>query len=862
MKWLNFFVGILLANSLAASGRAEQPAARFTRKPTATTSGTKVTIEFAVDRETDVAVFIENARGEIVRHLVAGVLGKNPPSPLKAGRLAQSIEWDGKADSGKQGQGGPFRARVALGLGARYDRVVLREPENIGAVNSLGVGPDGTLYVVYTFANVGPGWTGQGMVAFNRDGTYQRMIQPFPSDLKAEQVKGVGVAEIAGRPAPLIKAIGGRHLYSGTGLWRSGLAVTREGQILYPLRDLRLGALDRNGATPWGDFAGPLLFGKSLWTQQGQRVFLAVSSDDNYAYMTGLGHCSQTVSAAKLDNPYPAVFKVKLPERGPAEVFFGERKATGNDQTHFGGLPSGVAVDGKGNILVGDPANKRVVVISEKDGKFVGSFAMESPDCLATDPATGAIYVTRLTGGAVELVKFSGWKDGKLVAKLPLPRDIEHEHPWLVAADVSAKPPVLWLGGGFGDRCRLLRVEDLGEKFGEIRRINTDRFGSLSLLDLCVERVGKMVYAKAGGYVRYEEETDKLSALSVQAYHPAHMIAPAPNGSLFTLSWSEPGMLRRVDRHGKPTAAPGKGDIPVLVGMNITPHTLGVRPSDGHAFVFEPAPPGKASGGRTNKRLIEFGPDGKRIEGLPLIWCVSDVVIGPKFDPQGNIYIADQVRPAGQPAVKGLGNVADGLYGSIIKFAPAVSIKGGRIHWPTPTNHLADSGLPKPKADPSLRTIEAVSIDSYDKKSISAQVIGAEWMHFGYSHVEVAYCNCESTRFDVDDFGRVFYPDMARFRVGVLDTNGNTILHFGGYGNADSMGPDSPVLDPKTKKVRPRRADDPRDLKSPFASPDIAFCWLNGVGITDRYAYMTDILNRRILRARLVYSAEETCALK
>src|SRR5687767_6177550 len=152
-------VGMLVASSLAVQAYAAEPSApKFTKKPTVTRAGGKTIIEFAVDRETDVAVFIENAKGEIVRHLVAGLLGKNPPAPLKANTLEQSVAWDGKADFGKPAQGEPFKVRVALGLGAKYDKVVLREPENIGAVNSLGVGPDGTLYVVYTLASVGPGW--------------------------------------------------------------------------------------------------------------------------------------------------------------------------------------------------------------------------------------------------------------------------------------------------------------------------------------------------------------------------------------------------------------------------------------------------------------------------------------------------------------------------------------------------------------------------------------------------------------------------------------------------------------------------------------------------------------------------------
>ena len=95
--------------------------------------------------------------------------------------------------------------------------------------------------------------------------------------------------------------------------------------------------------------------------------------------------------------------------------------------------------------------------------------------------------------------------------------------------------------------------------------------------------------------------------------------------------------------------------------------------------------------------------------------------------------------------------------------------------------------------------------------------------------------------FDVDWFGRVWYPDLGRFRVGVLDTNGNVITTFGGYGNADSCGPES-----KDKAL---------------ATPDLALCWLVGVGATDRCAYLADGLNRRLLRARLVYAAEETCAV-
>jgi len=124
--------------------------------------------------------------------------------------------------------------------------------------------------------------------------------------------------------------------------------------------------------------------------------------------------------------------------------------------------------------------------------------------------------------------------------------------------------------------------------------------------------------------------------------------------------------------------------------------------------------------------------------------------------------------------------------------------------------------------------------------------------------VDLFYCNCENTRFDVDLFGRVWYPDLGRFRVAVLDTNGNDLTHFGGYGNADSRGPESPIIDAETGKPRPAKKDE----KNPLAEPDIAFSWLIGVGATDKYVYMGDSMNRRLLRAKITYVAEETCSIR
>ena len=61
-------------------------------------------------------------------------------------------------------------------------------------------------------------------------------------------------------------------------------------------------------------------------------------------------------------------------------------------------------------------------------------------------------------------------------------------------------------------------------------------------------------------------------------------------------------------------------------------------------------------------------------------------------------------------------------------------------------------------------------------------------MHFGTSHICIEGGNCENRRFDVDPFGRVWYPDLGRCRAGVPDTDGNLIATFGSCGNAESRG--------------------------------------------------------------------------
>ncbi len=89
----------------------------FSAKPRAVREGGKVKISFAVSAPTDVEVAILDGKGKVVRHLAAGLLGKNAPSPFKEGALKQDVFWDGKGNYGGSVKGARVRVRLGMKTG-------------------------------------------------------------------------------------------------------------------------------------------------------------------------------------------------------------------------------------------------------------------------------------------------------------------------------------------------------------------------------------------------------------------------------------------------------------------------------------------------------------------------------------------------------------------------------------------------------------------------------------------------------------------------------------------------------------------------------------------------------------------------
>src|SRR5262249_41187332 len=130
--------------------------------------------------------------------------------------------------------------------------------------------------------------------------------------------------------------------------------------------------------------------------------------------------------------------------------------------------------------------------------------------------------------------------------------------------------------------------------------------------------------------------------------------------------------------------------------------------------------------------------------------------------------------------------------------------------------------------------------------------------------------------FDVDDFGRSFFPDAGRSRMGVIDTNGNEIAFVGQYGNRDDV--PCPVTGNRPSKdvfveyqgrriglfdrssVATFSADPERYAKKAEKWPKLAFGYPYYVAVSRAHAFVGDGLNNRIAKLRLAYAVEATVA--
>jgi hypothetical protein len=394
-----------------------------------------------------------------------------------------------------------------------------------------------------------------------------------------------------------------------------------------------------------------------------------------------------------------------------------------------------------------------------------------------------------------------------------------------------------------------------------------------------VDRVRDELYVKANPerWYRLAEKTGTL----IDTFDPhigggssGTQMVPSPDGNLYTCSWNSG--LALFDHAGKPLNWPGATSNRIGLGgvmcfqerhlellspeemlLVLNPqwfyekYEKGVHPQ---SILFpgrEPLPPVPTKPGFLRTSVGVIGPDGKLKRTV--IWqCMPGAT--PRTDDQGNIYLAEIVKPpdrsypeffdgkldppGGQPKeINGHAGPfwTSYVYGSIIKFPPS----GGVVWF---QNDLPAGVMGQPPADLLAKPRVKVRTHLGHRLQVEAELQGAEWFHFGYapyscwSNGSTDLCMCEGSRYDVDPFGRVFFPNAGQFRVEMIDTNNNPIATFGQYGN--------------------------QDFSAKPGQSGVPLAWPTAVAVSDTHVYIGDTLNRRVVKVALAHAAEETCQVK
>jgi hypothetical protein len=847
---------------------ADEP--RFVGAPSARAVGDAVEIRFAVSGATDVEVAILDGAGKVVRHLAAGVLGGKtpPPPPLKPG-LAQELVWDGKDDAGEPAAGGPFRVRVSAGLRPRFDGFLLHNPDACGPVGALAVGPGGQVYVFHHDPTELPShWGSKKIKILSRDGRHVRALTPFPAEIAPERIRPLApFRDAEGRIVPHIFNLRHLSVYPDPGGRMpaySSPAVDARGRVYWLVMGPRLACLDADGGVPYERFIGPPLladvkdlFMKNIYRYGREGAALAVSGDGKHLYLAGL-----KVAAAKGDKvgrPLPCVFRVDLATRGGAEVFVGRLDRPGKAEALLT-APGGLAVAG-GLLYVADGGADRVAVFKESTREFAGEIAVENPQSIGVDPETGAVYVCAYTGKqTADLIKFDGVKAGREVCRLALPKTGLNPNFGVhrIAVDASARPVRIWMPNLPYSKWRLGCIDDTGEKFEVVGDLRSKAPWAEGPRDLSLDRRRGELYVKVSHqkWYRIDEPTGKVKdVVDLRRVHKynLHMsdkgtqLVPSPDGSLITLNWNK-GIIR-LDRSGKPVNFPGRQTDCIPYGgiMSFQERSLAmVRPDE--LYVILPSHYRAKEKSRFRLTSVDvLGLDGA-VRRTAVWQCTQGAIL--RVDGKGNLYVADAVKPPdrsypaffdGKLKAPPTSSQARGdrfwysyMYGSIVKFPPA----GGAI-WLDPKRRLSPSveGQP-PEALRSKPEVKVKAHLGYQPHSPAA-IQGAAWYRFGFSPFTLTYtgsdtCMCHGAGFDVDAYGRVFYPNVGQFRVEVVDGGNNWIGSFGGYGNPDAAG---------------------KGARIPLA-------WPLTVAVSDTHAYVADTVSRRLARVRLAYAATAICPVQ
>jgi DNA-binding beta-propeller fold protein YncE len=725
---------------------------------------------------------------------------------------------------------------VRLGLRPEFSHLIGADPGRHLGVTGMGCGPKGELYAFSFSRAPSTHYVHSELKAYDRDGNHLRQLMPYTAGLPAEKRKATKWIDIPDGPqVPMVHHGSGKSLYPEMGAGGVNILVRGDGKLVLvnggfrdkPHFQRRVLLLGPDGSTD-ENYLGPILAVSGM----GGMFLTALSPDGKTLYVSGYRN-------GKSGAPVPAVYTTTWESKSEPKEFLGADTVS---------EPRGVATDPKGNVYVADHG-KGCVSIFSPNGKQLGELPAKHADLVAVHPKTGAVYVMCTTSDPKKnhtrswasgsnyqvktLLKFDGPKAGGPAFSLALVKRSSPARPKM-ALDSSGAQPVIWVAGLMWGKNRIRKIVDVGGKFEEApTSIYAASKGAVrgGYLDIAVAYDSDELFVSSppgrsdAGLSRYEGTTGKF--LGAHKINPrmarGHWGQPAVSWDGKAVVYLPPmDKLGRFTLDGKPANWPGL-DTHLVNGMQqgfIRPRGHCPTPDGGAYVLHHPQFRAYSSG-----CVTRVGPDGKTTKDVVKLACP---VGGIKVDPQGNIYVGAFVLPKGKTLPdcfegKLPGTLKQGpkwfysnLYGTLLKFKPS----GGALV----------------KADDGQFTAGV----SFRRHPVKAE--GLLWSHYGLSPMPSRYtgCSCQTPRFDVDRFGRVFVPDTLRFSVKVLDGSGAQIGRFGHYGNLDDA-----LADTKAN-----------------GNARIHTAWPHALAVTDKMVYVADMLNHHVVAVKLAAAAEETASLR
>ncbi len=638
------------------------------------------TISFEVNTLTDVAVWIEDAKGEAVRHLAAGMLGNNPPAPLKKDLLKQSLTWDYKDDFGKKVPAGAYKFKVGVGSKATLDKEIGRN-DSPYQVNGIAVDDKG---FVYTYEGVRDQWS--RINKYDRKGKFASMLMPPPADVPVEKLKGLHIIDYG--PDGQAR-FGGRELAETMPHleqpFPQTLLVNSKGQIIFAGCEYQGGPgrfykINADGSLP-EDFIGPYIKDinwLNYYDPWAKRFHFALDPlDEDVIYLSGLKEIHRRESSGsalnieivpgKRETFYNAVCRVRWGKDAPLETFVGKRNIIGTAGSDKPGEffdPQGIAFDKDNHLWVCDRRNNRIQIF-DQSGKFLRQIPHTGPYEVRVSRKTGERYVLGIEGDsptnyAGTLTKYSAAAMPKVLARRAL--EGAWNYWWSMALDESGRRPELrlaWTGsktytrsGGIPNSVkeayRIMRIIDNGADFSEPdlligKEAPRPSYRIVAGWESDIIAAGDCWYdANSGRYL------GKMAAKELAAARDGRWLTR--NGydfefiNVFPESWAtNPAVPALTNWQLTPPSMTRAGER----GFYVAPNT-DVYVARYYQWTLQGAVRGGTEGPDHHAAIDHYTIDGKLV-GKRVIYELSGGAHSPAVDIKGNIYVADNLgRKIGQ----------------------------------------------------------------------------------------------------------------------------------------------------------------------------------------------------------------------